>query len=76
MLQLSEWAISDYFLSLFGRRPIGPLARRAKRARGDFFSNAYVNSIMRLLISSWDTESITGLPLKNRGVSLISHFAG
>jgi hypothetical protein len=37
-------------LPLLGRRPIGPLARRAKRGKGRF-SNAYVNSIMKLLIN-------------------------
>jgi hypothetical protein len=34
---------------LFGRRPIGPLARRAKRGQGRF-SRKYVFSIMDSLI--------------------------
>jgi hypothetical protein len=36
---------------LFGRRPIGPLARRAKRGKGRF-SQQYVFSIMDSLVIS------------------------
>ena len=37
-------------LPLFGRRPIGPLARRAKRGKGRF-SEQYVFSIMDSLVT-------------------------
>ena len=36
-------------IPLFGRRPIGPLARRVNRGEGRF-SNDYVNSILRPFI--------------------------
>jgi hypothetical protein len=34
-----RWVISTFSFPLFGRRPIGPLARRAKRGEGRFYKS-------------------------------------
>jgi len=45
----SSFPLQREELPLFGRRPIGPLARRAKRGEGRF-SEDYVFSIMDSLV--------------------------